>query len=515
MAKTKAFKKSFTQYKSKKFVGVILTRDKTPVSILLLSAIVGILAGFVGTFFEIAVTWVSETRTEWLKQEVGSAVPLWLTAILVSAALAFVGYYLVNRFAPEASGSGIPEIEGAMDDIRPVRWWRVIPVKFFGGLGALGSGMVLGREGPTVQMGGNIGRMVSDIFRLKDPDGQHSLLACGAAGGLTAAFNAPLAGIMFVVEEMRPHFRYNLLSIKAVIISSVMSTLVFRSIKGQDAVITMPQYNPPELHTLWLFLVLGLMFGIFGVTFNRLVTWAQDMFALIHRNERKRYLITGTVIGGVFGLLLIYLPELTGGGVELIPGATNGDYSISFLMILFLARIATTLICFGSGAPGGIFAPMLALGTLFGTFFGQFALYIDPSLPIEPGMFAIAGMGALFAATVRAPITGILLVIEMTNNYHLILPLIITTLGATIMAQLLGGQPIYTQLLHRTLKKAKLQRGDLPITTPVVKVKTDIDETKATTTESAISTELTDEHKPAKKVAGDYGEALNIKDDKT
>ncbi|MFA0697857.1 chloride channel protein, partial [Vibrio sp. 10N.222.49.C9] len=109
--------------------------------------------------------------------------------------------------APETAGSGIPEIEGAMDNIRPVRWWRVLPAKFFGGMGTLGSGMVLGREGPTVQMGGAVGRMVSDIFRVKNDDDRHSLLASGAAAGLAAAFNAPLAAIMFVVEEMRPQFR--------------------------------------------------------------------------------------------------------------------------------------------------------------------------------------------------------------------------------------------------------------------------------------------------------------------
>lgn len=152
-------------------------------------------------------------------------------------------------------------------------------------------------------------------------------------------------------------------------------------------------------------------------------------------------------------MLLLYLPELTGGGISLIPDATNGKYSISLLFILFLARVATTLLCFGSGAPGGIFAPMLALGTLFGTFFGSIVQMYFPELGLEPGMFAIAGMGALFAATVRAPITGILLVIEMTNNYHLILPLIITTIGATVLAQVLGGKPIYSQLLHRTMKK--------------------------------------------------------------
>lgn len=122
----------------------------------------------------------------------------------------------------------------------------------------------------------------------------------------------------------------------------------------------------------------------------------------------------------------------------------------------------TTLICFGSGAPGGIFAPMLALGTLFGYAFGATAKILLPDLPIEPGMFAIAGMGALFAATVRAPITGILLVIEMTNNYYLILPLIITSLGAVICAQVCGGKPIYSQLLHRTIKNDKLRQQDLP-----------------------------------------------------
>ncbi len=204
-----------------------LSRDKTPVSVLFLAALVGLAAGLIATLFEITVHWVSEQRTEWLRDVISSVLPLWLAAFLISALLASVGYYLVHRFAPEAAGSGIPEIEGAMDDIRPVRWWRVLPVKFIGGLGALGSGMVLGREGPSVQMGGNIGRMVSDAFRLKDKEGRHALLASGAAGGLAAAFNAPLAGIMFVVEEMRPQFRYSLISIKCVVISRLSPILCF------------------------------------------------------------------------------------------------------------------------------------------------------------------------------------------------------------------------------------------------------------------------------------------------
>lgn len=465
MTKREKIKQSLLAAVPKDAINQFLSKDKTPFSVLLLSLLVGVLAGLVGTYFEIAVHFVSETRTDWLKNEIGGVVPLWLAAFLISAALAFIGYFLVHRFAPEAAGSGIPEIEGAMDGIRPVRWWRVIPVKFFGGMGALGSGMVLGREGPTVQMGGAIGRMVTDIFKVKDDDTRHSLLASGAAGGLAAAFNAPLAGIMFVVEEMRPQFRYSLISIRAVIISAVSANIVFRYINGQDAVITMPQYQAPELETLWLFLLLGGLFGVFGVLFNNLVTLSQDLFVRLHNNDRKRYLITGTLIGGFFGLMLLYLPEVTGGGIGLIPTITNGGYSAAVLLMLFLARIATTMICFGSGAPGGIFAPMLALGTLFGYAFGLIAQSVFPELNIDPGMFAIAGMGALFAATVRAPITGILLVIEMTNNYYLILPLIITSLGAVIFAQLFGGQPIYSQLLHRTLKNEKLRQKELPSST--------------------------------------------------
>jgi len=462
MTKREKLKHSLLAHVPKDAINQFLSKDKTPVSVLLMALLVGVLAGVVGTYFEIAVHFVSETRTQWLKSEIGSVLPLWLAAFLISATLAFIGYYLVHRFAPEAAGSGIPEIEGAMDGMRPVRWWRVLPVKFFGGMGALGSGMVLGREGPTVQMGGAIGRMVTDLFRIQNDDTRHSLLASGAAGGLAAAFNAPLAGIMFVVEEMRPQFRYSLISIRAVIISAVAANIVFRYINGQDAVITMPQYHAPELPALWLFLLLGALFGVFGVIFNRLVTFSQDMFIRVHKNDRKRYLLTGSLIGGCFGLMLLYMPELTGGGIDLIPNITNGGYGAGLLLLLFLGRIITTMICFSSGAPGGVFAPMLALGTLFGYAFGLIASTLLPELNIQPGMFAIAGMGALFAATVRAPITGILLVIEMTNNYYLILPLIITSLGAVIFAQMLGGQPIYSQLLHRTLKNEKLRQEDVP-----------------------------------------------------
>ncbi|WP_045048542.1 H(+)/Cl(-) exchange transporter ClcA [Rouxiella chamberiensis] len=437
-----------------------LRRDKTPVAILVVAALVGILAGLLGVAFERAVDWVIHLRlTEWHKVS-DPAWLLWGATFLISALLAMMGYFLVRRFAPEASGSGIPEIEGALEALRPVRWWRVIPVKFVGGMGTLGAGMVLGREGPTVQMGANLGQMLADIFRMRSAEARHTLLATGAAAGLSAAFNAPLAGILFIIEEMRLQFRYSLISVKAVFIGVIMSSIVYRLFNGERAVIDVGVLANVSLNTFWLYLLLGMVFGGVGVGFNALIFRTQDMFARLHGGKLNRILLTGGLLGGLCGLLGLFQPEAAGGGFALIPLAAAGSYSLGMLLFIFFARVVTTLLCFSSGAPGGIFAPMLALGTLLGTAFGMAAAALFPQYGIEPGTFAIAGMGALFAATVRAPLTGIVLVLEMTENYQLILPMIITCLGATLMAQFLGGKPLYSTLLTRILLKQEREQAD-------------------------------------------------------
>lgn len=273
----------------------IIHQDKMPLLVLLLAALVGTLAGLVCGLFESGVHWLAQQRVDLLADR-----PWWQLGLLgfgFSALLGCIGYFLTHAFAPEAGGSGIPEIEGAMDELRPVRWWRVLPVKFFGGICTLSSGMVLGREGPSVQIGGNLGKMVADIFRLPKEHG-HALLAAGAAGGLAAAFNAPLAGILFVMEEMRPQFRYSFLAIKAVGISAIMATLMLQNMKGQGAVISLPHYDAPALRALWLFLFMGAAFGVLGFVFNKLVLACQDGYLALHQNKRHRFVAIGTLVAG-------------------------------------------------------------------------------------------------------------------------------------------------------------------------------------------------------------------------
>jgi len=441
----------FARARSRISIRRLLNRDKTPLAILLGAAVVGTLAGLVGVAFEKAVNAVLNWRIGTVAGYADHEGLVWILAFGLSAVLAMVGYFLVRKFAPEAGGSGIPEIEGALEELRPVRWWRVLPVKFIGGMGTLGAGMVLGREGPTVQLGGNVGRMISDLFRMRSAEARHTLLATGAAAGLSAAFNAPLAGILFIIEEMRAQFRYNLISIKAVFTGVIMSSIVFRLFNGEGAVIEVGKLTNAPVNTLWLYLILGMIFGIVGPLFNALIIRAQDMFQRIHGGNTTKWVLVGGLLGGVCGVLGFIEPNAAGGGFGLIPIAAAGNFSIGLL--LFISRVITTVFCFSSGAPGGIFAPMLALGTLLGTAFGMAAAAGFPAYHLEAGTFAVAGMGALLAASLRAPLTGIVLVLEMTDNYQLILPMIITCLGATLLAQFLGGKPLYSTILARTLAK--------------------------------------------------------------
>lgn len=431
----------------------IKATEKLAIKTVLLSLVIGTLVGFVGIFFEMATSWVFGQRSVWVDQWFSNTYAVIAATFAASAVLAGASYYIVKRFASEAGGSGIPEIEASMQDLRPVRWWRVIPVKFLGGVGSLGSGMVLGREGPTVQLGANIGQMVADVGRVKDRETRHTLLAAGSAAGLTTAFNAPLAGILFVIEEMRSEFNYNLISVKAVFVGAVMATIACRMVSGQSPILLLGSYDMPAQSTLWLYLVLGLLFGVIGIGFNKFLLWLQQKFLDFYQGSMLRFVLTGAFIGGCCGLFGLYLPQAVGGGFDVVHQVSAGQIGLGLLMLVFVLRFLTSTISFSSGAAGGIFSPLLALGASFGGIFGYVADMMFPESQLQMGSFVIAGMGALFAATVRAPLTGTVLVLEMTASYTLLLPMIITCLGATIVAQWLGGRPLYTVLMEKILER--------------------------------------------------------------
>ena len=432
-----------------------LEAEYNPLLVFAWAALVGALAGLVGTVFRLLVARSGYLRGALFGGFGLHGVASLAASISLGAVLAAAALFLVRRFAPEAAGSGVQEIEGALDGVRPLRWWRVIPVKFFGGLLAIGGGMVLGREGPTIQLGGNFGRMISDRRRLPPAVGQ-TLVAAGAGAGLAAAFNAPLAGVLFVLEEMRPQFEYTFTSVQSVVIACGMADVVVRMLTGQGPVLSSLNFHSPPVASLWLFPLLGALFGLLGLAFNRLLVRTLDFFSGLHGWP---YRATGLLVGGLIGLLGWLLPASIGSGDELVPRILAHPMPVLALCSLFLLRFGTTLVSYGSGAPGGIFAPMLALGTLFGMAYGRLVGALFPHLVAHSGVFAVAGMGALFTATVRAPITGIALAIEITANYEQILPLLLTCAMATIVAALLGSEPVYGMLLRRALARQADESG--------------------------------------------------------
>ncbi|MCP3943627.1 MAG: H(+)/Cl(-) exchange transporter ClcA [Desulfobacteraceae bacterium] len=403
------------------------------------SGLVGLLSGLIGAVFHTILNAINNLRKSFIGNIDGSMGLLLLFLVLICAAVT-LSLFLVRKFAPETAGSGVPQVETTLRENKKIHWQRVIPVKFIGGILAMGSGLVLGREGPTIHMGSAFGDMFGTP---EDKFHHHVLVAAGAAAGLAAAFNAPLAGLIFVTEEMRDHFKYNFQSLMAVIFASCVSVIVVQILNGQQPDILNASFHAPKLTILPLFVVLGVFFGLLGTLFNRLMLKGVSFSTKL--KGIKPYLLA-VIIALMIGIVAYFLPDATGGGHDSLELALSNRFSTGVLLSIFLLRFMFTIFSYAIGTPGGIFAPMLALGTFIGLWFGQIAVGFFPELIKQPGIFAIGGMGALFAATVQAPITGIVLIVEMTRSYELILPLMVTCLSASLVANRLGGKPIYSQL---------------------------------------------------------------------
>jgi CIC family chloride channel protein len=424
--------------------------------IYLLAAVIGLVTGVLASAFHYCLEKAFHLHQQIAALFSGSSMNAVLAAALLGAAMTAIAVILVRGFAPEAAGSGVQEIEGALQGLRNIRWRRVIGVKFIGGVLAIGAGLLLGREGPTIHIGGCVGKMIGEKAD-SDDHTMNTLLAAGAGAGLSAAFSAPLAGVIFVTEELRRRFNYNFVSLHAVIIASIIAKVVNDQVFGLgpslpiDLRILLPTSPGPEeiVLVVSLYLFLGIVIGVCGAGFN---TAMLGILNISDRLSRPAMLFVASALGAAAGALMIVGAGYAGGGDRMIQIVFSTLPAFGSLVVLLAVRALMTFLSYSTGVPGGIFAPMLALGTLIGVCFGSFGQAFFPHAGLHPGAFAIAAMGGLFAATVRAPLTGIVLVAELTSNFELLPQIIITCMTASITAQMLGSKPIYDLLLNRMLK---------------------------------------------------------------
>lgn len=412
--------------------------------IVLKALIVGVVAGVLASGFRLAL----ERVEHWRALLIAAAGGWGLAAALAIGVIGGgVGVWLVRRFAPHAAGSGIPQLKSILLKETVPEWWRLIPVKFIGGLFSTGGGLTLGREGPTVQMGSGVGHMVSEWFQVKIGDGERrALMSAGAGAGLGAAFNAPLSGLVFVLEEL--HGNFTPVMFVAAFLASVTGDIVARLLTDELPVFHLAGLTAPGLATLPWAAVLGVFAGVLGVGFNRCLLATLD---LRDRVIKWPAFAVGAAAGLLVGFAGWLLPGLAGAGGPLVQEALTGRIALAMLPVFLIARFSLTMVSYSTGAAGGIFAPLLGIGAMGGLLFGAGVHTMFATGPdLTPGVFCVLGMGALFTSIVRAPLTGIVLMIELTGVYNFMLPLLVSCLMAYGVAEAMGNTPIYEALRLRT-----------------------------------------------------------------
>ncbi|WP_322821034.1 H(+)/Cl(-) exchange transporter ClcA [Chloroflexus sp.] len=416
-----------------------------------LAMLVGLLAGVCTTLFRWMLSIGDNTRTmliEWSHQ-----LPLigWLIPVLWTVSGATLAVWLTQRYAPEAGGSGIPHIEAVLHRLRDLRWQRIIPVKLIGGTLAIGGGLTLGREGPSVQIGGAVGGGVADLLH-SGPRERLTLIAAGSGAGLAAAFNAPLSGLIFVLEELQRDFRPTVFG--AAFVAAVVANVFTRFFTGQLPVFTIPDHPIQPLSTLPVFALLGIVCGLAGIVFNNVL---MRTLAYTDRLHYRHKLLYAAIVGAVVALVGWWMPDVIGGGHYLTEQVLLGQISLAVIPVLLLTRFTLTMSSYATGAPGGIFAPLLVLGSMIGYGVGATAHQMTPAFVPDPTVFGVVGMAALFTAIVRAPLTGIVLIAEMTGNYNQLLPLLIACFLAYVVTEVFRDRPIYEALLRRDLQRTKTE----------------------------------------------------------
>lgn len=373
--------------------------------------------------------------------------PGWLIVMIVVGACVAAARWLVT-FAPSAAGSGVQHVEAVMREEASPASFRVLPIKFVGGLLAMVPGLALGREGPTIQMAAVIGTQCGKFFGFKRDD--RSLLYTAIAGsGLSVAFNAPLAGVAFVIEEVA--HRSTMRRVLATLVAVATAIAVYRNFFGNDVTFNVANILPTSIPELIAYGLLGAWIGTLGVLYNKSVLLGLNVFS--HTAPNVSPILKAGIVGAGIGLVAYWQPTWVGGGEIQINAILASQLSINALVILLLVRWVLGPVSYSMSVPGGLFAPLLLVGATSGALFAS-SLNFLVSAPyvLDPTAFALVGMAAFFTAVVRAPFTGVLLVCEMSGNVTLVAPLIVASVFASLVSTLMHSEPIYDSLRARMNK---------------------------------------------------------------
>lgn len=367
--------------------------------------------------------------------------PYFLLVVPVLAGLIYGP--LIYRFAREARGHGVPEVMLAVAQ----RGGRISPmvavVKSLASALCIGAGGSVGREGPIVQIGSALGSTAGQWARV--PESRlRVLVGCGAAAGISATFNAPIAGVFFALELILRDFATE--SFSVVVLAAVAANVVSRAFFGNAVFLHLPAFATHHVAEYGYYAILGLLAGAAGVGFSKILYAIEDLCDWLWRGpEWLRPAAGGLLLGG----LLLALPEMYGVGYPVLGNIVDGRYAVGFLLILLIGKACATSLTIGIGGSGGVFAPSLFCGAAFGEAFGLIAHHLSPGIVTTPGAYALVGMGALFAGAARAPITAVLILFELTGEYAIILPIMLAVVAATATSKAITPDTIYLLKLRR------------------------------------------------------------------
>lgn len=408
------------------------------------SLLIGLITGIVVVFYRILLGELSDFREGMfitLKSSPFVFTIFWFGILLLAG---FLLGLLVEKI-PMTKGSGIPQVQGALIRKLKLNWLPEFIGKFFGGIIGPGLGLSLGREGPSVQLGAEIGLGVSKVFKRPQTEEKY-LMTSGASAGLSAAFNAPLAGVVFSLEELHRNFTPVLLL--CVMAASLVADFISKTFLGVEPAFAFADMQTIPLDKYFHLIILGIITGLMGVVFNFCILKSQDVYKSVKKVKTRYKAMFPFLLVGILGFIL---PEMLGGGHGLVEKLNTQSFTITILLLFIVVKLLFTAISYGSGLPGGIFLPLLVIGALIGKSYGVVVTDYFGASEAYTLNFTVLAMAAYFTAITKAPITASVLILEMTNSFDHLLGLMVVSIVAYVVVDLLNVESIYHYLLERII----------------------------------------------------------------